>query len=55
MKGKITYSKKCRCVETGQTWSTQIDCAKAIGVSSSKIYESIRFQEPINGLHYIHL
>lgn len=54
-KRKATYCKRCKCRETGKVWATQLSCAQEIGVSASLLYEHIRFNEPVNGLHYEHV
>lgn len=41
------------CVETGEIYDNQTECAKRIGISPSYLSACIRFGDVVKGRHYI--
>ena len=48
----ITPPQPVRCIETGVIYNSYVEAAKAIYVSNYAIYQAIKFNRPVIGLHF---
>lgn len=54
---RIAEQNKCpvQCVETGQTYPSITECAKAVGASMSSVFGAIKYGHRCKGRHYIRM
>ena len=49
------WAYRLQCVETGETWSSVVECSKATGIPSWAVYKSIHYGYNAFGKHFITL
>ena len=54
-KSSKPWAYRLQCVETGETWSSVVECSKATGIPSWAVYKSIHYGYNAFGKHFITL
>jgi hypothetical protein len=51
--GNKAWAKRIVCIETGETWPTVIECAKATGLPTWSLYKSVHNGNDVRGFHFV--
>ena len=50
--GTATLTKGVRCIETGAIYRNKVEAGKALGMSDSSVYDSIRLKKKVKGYSF---